>query len=494
MIILVERKFNMKKYIFTLSLAISSLWQSQSYSVPREPGTLVDFKPFIEKQQIKGYAQLIKGQGDDANQTYHYTLLDADFNKIYQGSFTENRKTAQPNLKYAFYKDGKLFLDINELAAGIYMNDRFLFVDTQTGASTPVLTMKDGQAVEVKSEAFTPLNYSFTVYPVEGRGFIMSESQKKGLIGYYKNLILFDQSGKKIWQNTALPVDSDSHFYEYSVMAADRDIVAALVSYYKNRNNLSDQLLLLDAATGKQIALKPLSQGKYNLQFNEVKMDDNFLYLVGTYYSKTDDAKRLEYKLESKLGLYRYKINKKTGDLVSEVYLPFTDLGKYVDISPDGKIKKEGILFLRSIEIRPDGRNVIIAETYKPETFVSGGGFTELYTMLLSPDFKIEEMKSFNMDFTVGSKFAYTQILPGNTGLSSIFRNQEGKEFTINEIVYTDANSNFETKKLVIKKEDKDKYLVPAKPGYIGVRDDYYFKAKKLGKSADISLMKIGDQ
>ena len=484
----------MKKLIFALFISVSTICQSQTYCVPREPGTLVDFRPFFEKQQIKGYLQLIKGQGDDKSQTYQYTLLDTDFNKIYQGNFTENRKSSQPNLKYAYYKDGKIFMTLNELTKGMYMNDRFIFVDTQSGASTPVLTMKDGNAVELKGEAFTTLNYSFAVSPVEGRGFIMSESQKKGNIGYYKNLILFDTSGKKIWQNAALPTDSDSHFHEYSVMAADRDVVAALVSYYKNRSNLSDQLLLLDAASGRQIASRPFSQGQYNLTFSEVKMDETFLYLVGTYYKKNTDAKALEYKLENKLGLYRYKIDKKTGELVAEDYLPFTDFGKFVDISPEGKIKKEGILHLRSVEIRPDGRNVIIAETYKPENLVSGGGFTELYTMLLSPDFKIEKMKSFNMDFTIGSKFAYTQILPGDKGLSSIFRNQEGKQFTINEITYTDADSNFETRKLIIKKEDKDKDLLLAKPGYIGVRDNYYFTAKKLGKSADITLMPINSQ
>lgn len=480
----------MKKYITTFAFLLSAFLFSQTHIVPNEPGALVDFAPFFEKQQLKGYVQLQKAKSDDASQTYQYTVLDQDFKQLYQGNFTEKRKSMQPNLKYTYFKDGKLFLNVNEFSRGLYMNDRFLIVDTRSGNTSPMFFLKDGKPTEMKS-GIEDLNYGMRVSPIADVGFLLSETLKKGAYGFYKNIILVDHSGKTVWQNETLPVESDSHFNEYNVMAADKQVVVALVSYYKNRKNLSDKLMILDASSGKKIALKPLSEGQYNLTFHEVKMDENFLYLVGNYYKKDNDAKELEYKLTNKLGLYRLKIDKKTGETLAENYLPFTDMQKFVEITPEGKIKKEGILYMRSVEIRPDGRNVIVAETYKPESFVSGPGFTELYTILLNPDFKIEKMNSFNMSYTAGSKFAYTQILPGNTGISSIFRNQEGRELTINEITYTDADSNFETRKLIVNKEDKEKYLVPAKPGYIGIRDNYFFTAKKLGKSADITLMKI---
>ena len=166
-----------------------------------------------------------------------------------------------------------------------------------------------------------------------------------------------------------------------------------------------------------------------------------------------------------------------------------------MDINENGRIKKEGILLIRSFEIRPDGNNVITAETYRPESILAINTYTELFSIQLNGDFKLEKMQSHNVNNTAGSKYAYTQVLSDNSGISSIFItnevNQE-KIIFLNEIIYNDNDKSFVTRKMQIQKNDEDKYFMAAKPGYIVLKEQFYWgKAKKLNKQAEFTLKKI---
>ena len=492
------------KHFFILLFAIFFLGiNAQTYVVPKSTGELIGFNSLWDKDKFFGYIEIHKDELIDKTQKFSFIVLDPDFKKISEGKFSLNKITnGTPHIGRTLYNNGKIIINLDEynFGKGFYLNDTFVILDVATGSATESKTIQNNNIVNpkdfvLKNQDSPFLNYGFRISRIPNSGFIINEVEKKGSYGYYKNAIFINLNGEKIWQNKEIATESKDHFYEYTPLVSDEKVTLLYLEYYKNKRSISDNMLILDTKTGEQLSFKPIEENDYLLNYIEEKIVDDYIFLIGEYFKKNQDKNNKSPFIDNKLGLYRYKINKTTGEIISKNYLPFTEMSKFVDINENGRIKKEGILLIRSFEIRPDGNNVITAETYRPESILAINTYTELFSIQLNGDFKLEKMQSHNVNNSAGSKYAYTQVLSDNSGISSIFItnevNQE-KMIFLNEIIYNDNDKSFVTRKMQIQKNDEDKYFMAAKPGYIVLKEQFYWgKAKKLNKQAEFTLKKI---
>lgn len=488
----------MKKIFSALFIFCLIILNAQNYKIMRSAtGELFSFAPVWDGEQLYGYLEIHKEDlSKDNIQTYKYMIIDRNMNKVSDGTFQLKIYVGNsPRLDTCFYNAGKIVISVKEYNASSFLRNEVLkIIDLQNNTVSEDISMQDGKLINPKDAVFADpqfkiFNDGMSNYRIKNQGILMMERDVKGMNTTFKNGWMLDMDGKPIWKVPTIEGETKDHYYEYGYFGNDENTIMLLAQYSKRKKFLSNNFLLLNAKTGEKIALKSLMDAKYIFSFEEAKFVDDKIYFVGEYYEKESESS-IAMRIEKKLGLYQMVIDKNTGEELSRKYLPFTEMGKFADINANGRIKKEGILIIRNLEIRPDGYSVIAAETYRPENFVMAANFPEFFSILLSPDFKVEKMQSYNTSTTLGSKYSYTQQLSKNKGSVTIFLDNENRQLSLNALIYKDEDHSFKVEKLELEKKDSDLSFFPAKNGYIGLIE-YFKKSKTEDRLAELRLEKL---
>lgn len=491
----------MKKSILIL-VFIFSLFHiqisAQNYKILRSAyGELVGFRNLWNNNEFFGYFELhFIEKKDETTSRYKYIVLDKNMNEVSNGEFTIPRLVQNEMLSICQYNNGKILISIDgtSYSSVIRKNEVFKIIDLKSGTISDAISLIDKQlkiGAEVKPAPDTQnINQGIASFNIKNYGFLLTERIIKGSKSFYKTGTMIDLSGKKLWDIPLIPGESPNHFYEYSYFTSDDEVIALLGQYYKRKTFINDNLVILDAKTGDKLALRKISNEQFDYDFSFAKIFEDKIYILGEYYSKTgDDSQKTEY---NKLGIYKKTYNKKTGVLLSDKKIPYSDLKKYIDIDEHGKVSKEGTLYFNDFEVRPDGTILVFGETYKsPNFFNAAYRFTELFSIVLNENFDIKELKSYNVNTTYAPKYSYGQTLKNNKGYVSFFIDLNAeKKVILNTLIYKDETNDFKMDKIELEKKNSDIDYFPAKNGYVGIIE-YFKKTKTEDRFAELRLEKI---
>ncbi len=485
----------MKKLNLLLVLfVISNVTFAQSYKILNMiDGVSENFETLTQNdgKDIFGYMDLTKLDLEDKlTETRKYNLLDKNMNSICSGEFKETllkRKCSKENVQIS-YNNGYVI---------------FSFIEKFNFDSRSMLVTQSYQILEVATNKIVAkgyfnkklnlddnipkLNKDFHYYivtPVSDCGFLIKtkKEMENGEMADYFYEINFQ--GEKIWEQDYLNPEA-KHKYDYSLFERAQNNLVFLATKTRNDKKVSDHLLILDAKTGKKIATTELSSNSYSLRFLDVTVQDKQITIIGRFFDK---QKRDLVESDESLGLYRRIVDIASGQIVSDVFLPYSKFNS-LDINENGKIKKEGYLKFQKIDINPDGNYVILAETYVDKA--KGAMFNELYAFILDKDFNPKEVKSFDTKRTRGYKYNFTQDLPSKVGKAYFFYDKnDDKELQLNILNYYFKTNTFSTSKINLNNDNSSLSIVPAKAGYVGIIERF-IKFKKGEKSIELRLEKL---
>lgn len=489
------------KKLLTLFLIIfmaGSRAYSQTYEILGNlGGELEEFKSLYDGEELFGYLELHKLDKIDAKQNkYKYIILDKNFNKISTNEFVIARQVPNQRLSQALFNKGKVLLGFTELASGgFYKNQQYVLIDIKTAEVKKPFTLQNYQLMNTEN---TVLKDSFDKFYNEGgmaykakdKGFLLANRSISGSYSFMKNGIFIDLDGNQKWILPTKVGETLEHFYEYDFLANDEKSIALKANYFKKKKYLSSKLLILDTETGKESAFSSMDETGKKLVINTVKFIGDDLVSIGEYYS--GDQTSAAFTM-NKLGIFKKSYKRNGGNVVTNSYVPFTDLATYVPIDTNGKIAKEGFLDFKDFEIRPDGTHLVFGETFKSD-FMSGGyKFTELFYLILDQNFKVVKMASNEVNKSLYPKYRYGQSIQNNNGYASFFIDpDQEKKLVLNILVYSDATKSFKLEKIDLEKKDSNTWFFAAKNGYVGLIE-YFKKDKKnpVGKQAELHLEKI---
>lgn len=489
----------MKKILLFVVFFFSFLHLSaQSYKIYRSAvGELVGFRTLWNDGDLFGYFELhFIEKKDDKTSRYKYVVIDKNMNEVSNGEFTIPHLIEQEMFSVCQYNNGKILLSIDGSSFGSVLrrNEIFKIIDLKSGTVSDAISLinkelKKGAEVKPLPDAYN-FNQGIVSFNIKNNGFLLTEREMKGSKSFYKSGTMIDLEGNKLWALPIIPGETNNHFYEYSYFTSDNDVIALLGQYYKRKTLISDHLAIFNTKTGEKQALVKLTEEQYDYDYSFAKIIDNKIYILGEYYKKMQGS--LQKAVTYKLGIYRKIFDKKTGELISDKKVPYTDLKKYVDIDENGKIKKEGTLYFNDFEIRPDGSNLVFGETYKSPNLLNGFyRFTELFSIILDENFELKQMKSYDVNVTSSPKYSYGQTLKNNKGYVSVFVDlNEDKKMFLNTLVYNDESKEFKNDKMELEKKGSNISYFPAKNGYIGIIE-YFKKTKDEKRFAELRLEKI---
>ncbi|NMM48543.1 DUF6770 family protein [Marinigracilibium pacificum] len=211
---------------------------------------------------------------------------------------------------------------------------------------------------QVQTSSDNDMGFAPSLYPIKNVGFVDYRAEKLNKHGFV--IDFYSKSGKK-WR-----VDSnDSDLLEMATFIyGDENIILSNVIARKSlfSKDTENYLLAIDTKSGKVLYKKQLEHKLFDLLvLNGLESDaEGNIHLFGSFYEKGDK----EFK-SSSLGLFAMKLNQK-GEIISENLMSWAnDLGKFLDVNHQGKIKDVGYLFIHDIVRNADGNVYVIGEQFR---------------------------------------------------------------------------------------------------------------------------------
>jgi hypothetical protein len=482
----------MKKTLLTLFFVLTTqIIFSQSYKILNSAnGKLSNFESLIDGDDLFGYVELRKLDLEDKlTEKYKYIVLDKNMNTICSGEFIQKlvkRKCTNSNYQIVYNNGHIIFLfeEFFEDRGFMPIRGSYQILNIESNKIVSADLFDKKQTIDVSIPKLNANNYKSYCSSLSDNGFLIQSSkifEKKGLKEYYYAI---DFSGKKLWEQVFKTAEA-KHEYEYSFFDKDKNNLILLLTKSRNDKKVSDHLLILDTKTGKEVSFTDLSNEKYTMRFSSVDVKEDKIYVLGRFFEK---EKRDRVDADESLGLYRRIIDIKSGKILNEDFLQY-DKFKNPNINENGRIKKEGYLSFKKININPDGSYFIIAETYVDKS--RGAMYNELYAFTLDKDFKPTEMKGFDVNRTRGSKYSFSQELPNKVGKAYFFYDKnEDKDLELNILKYMYATKTMSIDKMKLDNEKSNINVVRAKTGFIGILE-YFKNPKKDEKTLEIRLEKL---
>jgi hypothetical protein len=475
--------------LFILTVQISF---SQSYKILNSAnGKLANFESLTDGDDLFGYAELRKIDLEDKfTEKYKYIILDKNMNTICSGEFTKKlvkRKCENSNYQIV-YNNGHIMFLFQEYfldrSRTLPVRGSYEILNIESNKIITAELFDKKQTDDLSIPKLSGNNHESFSSALSDNGFLIQSSkyfERKGLKDYYYAV---DFKGNVLWEQVFKTAEA-KHDYEYSFFDKDNTNLILLVTKSRNEKKVSDHLLILDVKTGKEISFTDLSNENYTMRFSSVDVKEGKIYVIGRFFEK---EKRDRVDNDESLGLYRRIIEVKSGKIIDEDFLTY-DKFKNPNINENGRIKKEGYLSFKKININPDGSYFIIAETYINKS--GGAMYNELYAFTLDKDFKPIEMKGFDVNRTRGSKYSFSQELPNKVGKAYFFYDKnEDKDLELNILKYMYASKTLSIDKMKLNNEKSDINVVRAKTGYIGILE-HFKNPKKDEKALEIRLEKL---
>lgn len=484
----------MKKIFIALFFIAFQFLLGQSYKIQNAAaGSLEGFASLVDGDELYGYVELRKL--DDLSEKevkFKYIVLDKNMNIINTGEFTETKikKKCAISCYQIIYNNEHLLFNLvevfNPLSESMPLKCKYKILDLSTNKFISHGTYNKN--IKADEDNVPKLFKDFSYYycsALSDVGFLVQNTStiniKKNLKTPYSGM---NFKGETIW-SLDIKKAEPKHEYVYNFFNMDENSISLLLTKNKNDKKVSDHILIIDAKTGNDVSFTDLSNEKYTLRFMFSTLKENKLIMIGRYFEK---EKRDRVGYDESLGLYKREIDIKTGKITSDIFLPYNKFNS-LDIDENGKIKKEGKLAFKKIDMNPDGSFFILAETYRDKSTIDL--YTELYTFLLDKDFKPVSIKSFDTEKSRGSKYSFSQKLLNNVGKVYFFYDKnEEKKFELNLINFDYNSKNITVTKMNVDTKNSSLSVMPAKTGYVAIKE-YFKNPKKDENVMEIRLEKL---
>lgn len=497
----------MKKILLLLLLLTYGLSQSQDFSLTKSiDGELVSINKLYNSktEDLFGYLVLNDlGYVTETSRKYEYTILDSNFNKLQNGTFTDNfyhkylKEKIKTSVKDIAYSKNQILIYygyyIEDYSKGTFSN-KFRVIDLEKNNSRGPYTL-DGNKLrpeleisgkeELKAfqkrdkEEYKSINYNWiNLKSYSDKGFILQEitsSMYRTSVTSQISLLNLDQEFlfiKTMPDGYTNIIDyDDKNFY----LTSSSSLAVNDFSIYSRYYSAIDK-------GGKDIYKMEYKSTLYDYFPTTIKVIDKKIYILGSYRLKKGE----DYK---NLGIYRRILNLEDGKEISLDHIKNTELKSDKEISEFGKVDNLGQLQFEYFSITDIGEIIAVAETYKE--YSKSNIYTDLAYFKISADFKSISSEFYALGKTKISKFSYAQQLPNKEGVVMTFINKDdNKNWVLNTLAYNYATQKITKSDLSLEKKGSNVVFSSAKKGYLTLIE--YFKNQKPGdKEVEIRLEKI---
>ena len=418
-------------------------------------GEFKNFEVINDGDNVFGYLALYELDKIGKNKyNYSYLLLDKNLNKVQNGEFVLESLESKKYLLGTNYNNGNLLLQFSNVKQP-YATDVLVKIDLKKNQSTPSLTLVNDELIPVNDFLQSGLKSAdlMTIKNAGTEGFLIQRFVKRSK-DEKKLPILYDAEFLKAQKKFN---DNKKEYFEMLFASNTLMII-------RDFGGKDEVLTFYDIEDG-QYKFKLTLHQKYNLFKSFTKETGDEIIIIGEYneskFSVVND------------GIFKLKINKKTGEIVEEISKPYSQLmvQKGFTGGPN-KLRGFDILDNGNISVFGDGQsyggpiffvfnsNMEIQKIVMPEI----GNKKPLYVQSVN---KIEDKRGYIYSYIEENEKNY------------YFVNFSNETF--------DANvEKFEVKN---KKNNSKSYPFSAKNGYIGIAEIY--EKVEDNKVADLRLKKI---
>jgi hypothetical protein len=460
------------------------------------------------KSNIKGYFLLYESE-KVKKETFNleYVVLDENLTKVTSGfieemkfsSFLINAKKIKVDV--TLYNNN-LLIELTDAAAQGDFFRRYRILDLKSNKMSDIVIFKKGK-IEVNPLFDRTLknfsdNQTDKIIGLNDIGLIAIKDQKEEN-DKNKYIVCLDNDFKEKWKTTYEVTKNENGFKELSFLNSSKDYIVLFNHYTKSANyTCINSILTFDANTGKTNFeyLFP-NQNKFTYKIVDSYIQNEEILLLGNYSKKSNIGFISD---EENIGLFKIRLNLKTGKTIEEKYLNWTELASKIDINKNGKIKNEGYVFVHNLIKLEDDKIIAVCETFKNLPITTNN----IYFITISSKFSFDTI--FGIE-KFKNKFPRTTAHSRNIKLYGLFdfmdyQNLDDDEFlfyfsdneknsrnrnksTVFGIVsYTDGL--FKKQSLNLKTETSTIFAYPAKKGYIMLIEAFDSK----NKSPEIRLEK----
>jgi hypothetical protein len=501
----------MKKIVLGVLLVFTQLLTAQIVELNKlSSGVLYDSDVIKDdKNNIKGYFLLFESDKIQ-KETYilEYVVLDENLTKVTNGYLEEMKysslllKADKITTDVTLYNN-KLLIELNDDTVNGKIFRRYRILDLSNNKMSDIFIFRNGK-LESKPKFDRSLknfdaNQTDKIIGVDGVGLVTIK-EEKDQTGKEKFLVCLDDNFIKKWKTTYEITKNDYGFKELEFLdSSDNYIVFSnhytKGGYYKPVNSI----MVFDAITGKlNFEFLFSNQDKYSHKVVDSYIENEDLILLGNYSKKSDYGFIND---EENLGLFKMKLNLKSGKKLEEKFLNWTELSSKMEINKYGEIKKEGFVFVHDLIQLSNGKIITVCEAFKGSPITTNN----IYFLEISEKF------SFNKVF-ISEKFR--NKFPGTAAHSRrikefgafdymdyqdldddeflfYFSDNEKKSKNRNQNtkfgIVSYNNEEFNKKQLNLKTDISTIFAYPAKKGYIMLIE--FFDAKS--KPTQIRLEKV---
>ena len=490
---------------------------------------LLDSKIIYEEdnENIYGYLLLFEKDKVDANESvFDLVLLDKNLNKVGTSSFAQETFSSwliklSSCIYFAKKSKDNLFVAIGQSNPMLEsLMDRMVSDKGTTGFR--VLNLKDftisqnyfnkNYKFQLQTEKFDMQHPSkmmkemkemrFAKLTTNG-GFLVSDldymsAMNETIAASYpkapktkgnrqKEFHYFDMDFQEKWVYKFNQDEKSKSFYKYNYyMNVENDFVF-IKKFYKKDNDVTPELSfdIVDEATGERKFEISLASAASSLIFENLQVIDNKIIVFASVYDFDDKG---DYRYDRKKGYVKMVYDQKTGKQLSEDFFKWDALAGELDIDENGKIKSYGFIHFLEFKCDKDGKTVIIAEGYKPE---SSTKILDLFTIVLDEKLKvvsfnkidkfvnkIDKIEAYGSSLeNMGAfDYMYSQKLPGggyvfyysdNEKVS--YSSRRDPKWILGVITYVDGVFDFQ--KVPLTTKNGRIYPIKAKNGYILLRE-----------------------
>ncbi len=353
-----------------------------------------------KKNNIKGYFLLFETD-KVAKETYEleYVVLDENLTKVTNGFITEMKYESwfvnADRIKISVtLEKNRLLLELCDYIKGIEYFKRYRLLDIRSNVlSEPFMFNKDSLKVNPKFDrkmSNLSNNMGEEMFFYNGVGLIANSTtlSKRHKLTECK-LIHYDENFNEVWR---LKYDNikDKKLNDFTYLNSDDDVIVMFNHYMKNNNvktYLNElSLFFIDSETGtlkKEFAFPNPDENTYRVV--DCEITDDKIYVMGNYaqdqkYGFVNDAKNK--------GLYKFVFDKNTGKLVDSRYLLWENIGKGLDIDKNGKVKKEGHIYIHDMLPLSNGKVIAVAETFNNDPIITNN----MYLFELTDKFTVSQV------------------------------------------------------------------------------------------------------
>jgi hypothetical protein len=315
-------------------------------------------------------------------------------------------------------------------------------------------------------------------------------------------LVHYDDNMKRVWTYEYYDREKVDKTYSNLSYVASDDNVIVLMDHLSKKNDdyINDvSAVFLDAEKGTLRGRYGFpDQDKNAYRIVDCTITGDKVYIMGNYAESTKYGTVND---DEGLGMYSFTFDKATGQLIDKRFITYESMAISLPINKKGLVKKEGYLFIHNMLHQPDGKVIVIGETFENSPIITNN----MYFFELDAEFKLAqtfEVSKFR------NKFPGTSAYSGNIKRYGLFdfidyqdmgdgeylfflndnekKSKNRKNSTLYGIV-SYSNGQFVRQTLNLKTETSVISAYNAKKGYLMLYENYDEK----NKASEMRLEKI---